>query len=109
MAVDFQLILSTCPDSATAERIANTLVEEKLAACVNILPQAQSVYRWRGKVETGSETLVLIKSKAVNFGSIATRIQSLHPYELPEIIAVPITEGSPEYLSWLANPKTAPQ
>ena len=106
MEGDFQIVLSTCPDSATAEQIAQALVEEKLAACVNILLPIQSVYRWQGQVETASEMLMLIKSETRAFASICDRIKSLHPYELPEIVAVPIADGSPEYLSWLTNPDT---
>ena len=100
----FQLVLSTCPDEAAAERIAEALVGERLAACVNILPISQSIYRWRGTIERSSECLLLIKSSVSAFPRVRERIQALHPYELPEIVTVPITAGSPEYLAWLANP-----
>jgi len=100
----FQLVLTTCPEQSVAERIAETLVGEKLAACVNILPIGQSVYRWRGAVEKSSEVLLLIKSSVSVFPKVRERLRALHPYELPEIITVPITAGSPEYLAWLANP-----
>ena len=100
----FQIVLTTCPDEACAERIARTLVEEGLAACVNILPPMRSIYRWKGKIEAASEQLLVIKSTVVRFPALRDRLRSLHPYELPEIIAVPIADGLPEYLAWLNNP-----
>jgi len=106
-ATGFQLVLTTCPDHPAAERIAEALVGERLAACVNIVPIAQSVYRWRGKIEKSSEYLLFIKTAVSVFQAVQQRILALHPYELPEIITVPITAGSPEYLAWLANPDSA--
>lgn len=100
----YQLVLTTCPDSASAERIARALVTDRLAACVNILPIAQSIYVWKGKVESAAEQLLLIKSRTRAFGAIEKRVLGLHPYELPELIAVPITNGLADYLSWLRNP-----
>lgn len=100
-----QIVLTTCPDAASAERIARTLVEEDLAACVNILPPMRSVYRWKGKIENASEQLLVIKSAAARFPAIRDRLRSLHPYELPEIIAVPIVDGLPAYLAWLNHPE----
>ena len=100
----FQIVLTGCPDKTIAERIANALVEEGLAACVSILPPMQSIYRWKGKVEQTSEQLLIIKSSSARFPAIRERIQALHPYELPEIIAVPIADGLPGYLAWLNNP-----
>ena len=101
----FQIVLTACPDAANAERIARVLVEEGLAACVNILPPMQSLYRWKGKIETASEQLLVIKSTVAQFPAIRDRVRSLHPYELPEIIAVPIADGLPEYLAWLNKPE----
>ena len=101
----FQIVLTACPDAASAERIARVLVEEGLAACVNILPPMQSLYRWKGKIETASEQLLVIKSTVAQFPAIRDRVRSLHPYELPEIIAVPIADGLPEYLAWLNKPE----
>lgn len=98
-----QIVLTTCPDSAVAERIAKTLVTERLAACVNILPIAQSIYLWKGQVESAAEQLLLIKSLTRAFRQIEKRIRELHPYELPEVIAVPITNGSKDYLAWVRN------
>ena len=78
---------------------------EGLAACVNILPPMRSIYTWKGKIEDASEQLLVIKSAAARFPAIRDRLRSLHPYELPEIIAVPIVDGLPEYLAWLNHPK----
>ncbi|OGI46694.1 MAG: hypothetical protein A2151_06070 [Candidatus Muproteobacteria bacterium RBG_16_65_34] len=100
----YQLVLTTCPSAAAARRIARALVEERLAACVNILPIQQSVYRWRGKVASARELLLLVKSRARAYGAIEKRILALHPYELPEIVAVPLADGYARYLSWIADP-----
>jgi periplasmic divalent cation tolerance protein len=100
-----QIVLTTCPDVASAERIARTLVEEELAACVNILPPMRSIYRWQGKIEDASEQLLVIKSATARFPAIRDRLRALHPYELPEIIAVPIVDGLPAYLAWLNHPE----
>jgi periplasmic divalent cation tolerance protein len=100
-----QIVLTTCPDAASAERLARILVEEGLAACVNILPPMRSIYRWKGKIEDASELLLVIKSAAAHFPAIRDRLRALHPYELPEIIAVPIVDGLPAYLAWLNHPE----
>jgi len=97
-------VLTTCPNQRAAQRIARTLVEERLAACVNIVPVAQSVYRWRGRVESAREFLLIIKSLKRGYTKLEKRLRALHPYELPEVIAVPIANGSHPYLAWLANP-----
>jgi periplasmic divalent cation tolerance protein len=99
-----QLVLSTCPNPTVARRIARRLVEERLAACVNILPIAQSVYRWRGKVENAREWLLVIKSRRAVYARLEARLREMHPYELPEIVAVPIARGLAAYLSWIDNP-----
>jgi len=101
----FQIVLTTCPDEACAERIGRALVVEELAACVNILPPMRSIYRWKGKIEDATEQLLVIKSTLARFPAICDRVRSLHPYELPEIIAVPIADGLPEYLAWLNHPE----
>lgn len=103
----FQIVLTTCPDAASAERIARTLVEEGLAACVNILPPMRSIYRWKGKIEDAAEQLLVIKSTVARFPAIRDRLRALHPYELPEIISVPIVDGLPEYLAWLNKPESS--
>lgn len=97
------LIITNCPDEEVANAIALALVEEKLAACVNLLPRVQSVYRWQGAVESASEIPLLIKTTTACYPALETRIRDLHPYEVPEIIAVPITRGLPAYLNWLAG------
>ncbi len=99
-----QLVLTTCPTPRTAKRIARALVSERLAACVNIVPVAQSVYRWRGKVETAREWLLIMKTRVKDYAALETRLRALHPYELPEVIAVPIAGGSARYLAWINNP-----
>lgn len=104
-ADNYQIVLTTCPDTACAERLAQALVRDGLAACVNILPAMQSIYRWQGNIETATERLLIIKSTTDRYRAIQERILALHPYELPEIIAVPIREGLPRYLAWLDSPE----
>ncbi len=99
--MSFVLIMNTCPDPKTAGHIAEKLVHNKLAACVHIQPAGLSIYRWQGKIESTEENLLLIKSHEDKYPEVEKMIQKLHPYELPEIIAVPITKGLPDYLSWL--------
>lgn len=96
------LILTNCPDEETANAIALALVEAKLAACVNILPRVQSLYRWQGVVESATEIPLLIKSTASNYPALEAAIRQRHPHEVPEIIALPITHGLPAYLNWVA-------
>ncbi len=101
MPTQYQITLCTCPDKDTAEKIAQLLVNDKLAACVNILPGITSVYRWHEQVESAQEHLLLIKANKSRYQAIETAIKKHHPYELPEIIAVPIKNGLPEYLHWI--------
>ncbi len=101
MPVDKLLIYCTCPDQTSADRIAGLLVEQKLAACVSIMPAVKSVYTWQGKLETSEECLLMIKTTRARYPDLEQRILSLHPYELPEIIAVPIQQGLPAYLHWI--------
>jgi len=96
-----QIILCTCPDQKTAEEIASHLISEKLAACVNIIPGITSIYEWQGQIEKSQEYQLLIKSHSKYYTEIEDNIKKLHPYELPEIIAVPIERGLPEYLQWI--------
>ena len=100
-STDVIVIYCTVPDADTGERIARHLVEYRLAACVNLLPGLTSVYRWQGAVETDAEVLLMIKARAADYPQVETAIRSQHPYELPEIIAVPVTDGSTEYLDWV--------
>lgn len=97
------LVITNCPDEDIANAIALALVEEKLAACVNILPRSQSIYRWQGQIETASEIPLLIKTVAARYSAVEAAIRRLHPYEVPEIIALPIDQGWPDYLNWLAE------
>ena len=95
------LVFTNAPDRAIAEKIARTLVEQKLAACVNILAGCMSIYRWDGIVETAAEVPLLIKTRAEIYPEVEAAIKGLHPYELPEIVALPIERGSREYLDWI--------
>ena len=104
--METRLILTTCPDEACASTIALALVEARLAACVNVLPRVQSVYRWQGAVESASEVLLLIKSTAERYPALAARLRELHPYAVPEIIALPVSEGLPAYLQWIVSETT---
>ena len=95
------LILCTCPSAEVAENLARHLVAERLAACVNILPGVRSVYLWQGEIEAAQEQLLLIKSAQSQYAAIELAIKTLHPYQVPEIIALPIEQGSAEYLQWI--------
>lgn len=95
------IVLTNAPDRAVAAKIAQSLVEQKLAACVNILATCSSVYRWQGKIETADEVPLLIKTRADIYPEVEGAIRRLHPYELPEIVAVPVQQGSAEYLEWI--------
>ena len=99
----YQLVLSTCPDRETAERIAAILVEQRLAACVNIVPGLTSVYRWQGRIEKDPELLLLIKTEADRFEALARTLRDHHPYELPEVVAVTLSNGSADYLNWITT------
>jgi periplasmic divalent cation tolerance protein len=103
MSSDFELILCTCPDKNTAKELAHLLVSKKLAACVNILPGVTSVYSWEGRIESEQEHLLLIKSSKANYSNIEITLFKHHPYEVPEIIALPIERGLPEYLDWIST------
>ena len=103
MAANILLALSTFPDAETARRISNQLVTEKFAACANILPAIESIYRWKEKIESGNETLVFFKLSEDGRSAFQDKLRALHPYEVPEIIFVPITSGLPEYLRWIAD------
>lgn len=100
-ALQHLLILCTCPDQKTAQAIANRLVDESLAACVNILPGLTSIYQWQGKRESAQEHLLLIKTTNEVYQTLEQTITELHPYELPEVIAVPVTQGLDAYLGWI--------
>ena len=97
------VVLSTCASPEEAEKVARTLVEKRLAACVNILPAVRSIYRWKGAIEDEKETLLLIKSSRALFGELRAEIEKLHSYEVPEAIAIPIVDGLERYLEWMAD------
>ncbi len=102
-ALPFRLLLSACADPATAEQIATALVEEGLAACVTLLPGARSVYRWQGKLERAAECVLLIKARADDYPALERRLLALHPYDVPELLALPVLAGNPAYLAWLES------
>lgn len=102
MADPVLLCLCACPDRASAQGLARTLVEERLAACVNLLPGVESVYRWQGAVETADEVQLLIKTTPARLDALAARLRTLHPYELPELIAFEAVGGLPDYLRWVS-------
>ena len=96
------LVCSTFPEIETARRIAHQLVSEKLAACANIIPAVESIYRWQNKSENAQEILVFFKTTASRYGAFQDKLKSLHPYEVPEIICLRIADGLPEYLRWVS-------
>lgn len=96
------MVFVTCPPPS-APAIAEALVQQRLAACVNILPGVRSVYRWQGRVESAEETLLVAKTAAHRYAELETAVRALHPYELPEIVAVDIARGLPAYLQWVAD------
>ena len=95
------LVLSTCPDAETAARIGHALVEERLAACVNRLPGVASTYRWQGEIVDDAEVLLLIKTTSERFEALRARLVELHPYDVPEVIALDIDDGNAPYLDWI--------
>ena len=101
MKDNHSVVLCTCPNKSAANKLTTKLVEQKLAACVTSLPGVKSTYIWQGQVETTTEFLLLIKSSRRNYTAIESLIRALHPYECPEIIAIPIENGLPDYLKWI--------
>jgi periplasmic divalent cation tolerance protein len=101
------LVISNLPDRESAEKLALWLIEQRLAACVNVLAPCTSVYRWQGKVETATEIPVLIKTTRERYPALESAIRAHHPYELPEIIAVSLSAGLPAYLEWLQTETTS--
>ena len=97
------VVLSTCGSPEEAERIARALVSKRLAACVNLLPAVRSIYRWKGAVEDAQETLLVVKSSRALFEELRAEIEKLHSYEVAEVIAMPIVDGSEAYLLWLGR------
>ena len=103
MAEKILLALSTFPDAEIARRISNELVSERFAACANILSSVESIYRWKEKIESGNETLVFFKVSEHRQSAFQDKLRSLHPYDVPEVIFVPIESGLPEYLQWVSE------
>ena len=103
------LVLTNLPDADTAKAVARLLVEQRLAACVNILAPCTSVYRWQEQIESAAEVPMLIKTTLLRYPALQATLTEAHPYELPEIIAVPLEAGLPGYLAWVASETTPPQ
>jgi periplasmic divalent cation tolerance protein len=103
MGEEARVVLITAPDVETASRLARALVEERLAACVNLVPGIRSIYRWEGEVSEDAEVLLLAKTRADRCDALAARIEALHPYELPEVVALPVASGSVRYLAWVVT------
>jgi periplasmic divalent cation tolerance protein len=98
---DHIIMLTTLPDEAAARELARALISARLAACINIMPRMTSIYSWKGKLEEGQEHLLIIKTRSERYAAIERAIKAQHPYELPEIIATPISHGLPEYMNWI--------
>ena len=104
---DYVLILTTLPAEGDAEKFARQLVEERLAACVNILPPMRSVYRWKDAIEQANERQLVIKTTRAQVTALENRLRTLHPYDVPEFVVLPIDAGSADYLSWLSENTTS--
>jgi len=102
------VVISTCGSEEEAVRIAKHLVEARIAACVSLIPKIRSIYRWEGKVEDAAEWMLIIKSSRPRFEALQTALAAAHSYEVPEIIALPIVDGSPDYLAWLETELESP-
>ena len=103
MATEYITVFITAPNEEEAAKISRTIVEESLAACVSIIRSVRSIYRWQGRVEDESEVLMIAKTKRALFDRLKGRIKELHSYEVPEIIGLPVIEGSKQYLDWLSQ------
>jgi periplasmic divalent cation tolerance protein len=100
---DVLTVLCTCPDAATAQRLAGGLVERKLAACVNVLPAIRSIYRWQGQIQDDAEALMIVKTSRSAYAALEAWLVEHHPYDVPEVLAVPVLRGSAAYLEWVLN------
>ena len=105
---DILVLLSTCPDAATAERMARELVAASLVACVNIVPGMRSIYLWNGAVQADEEVLMILKTTAGRLAAVRERLVALHPYDLPEIVALPVVDGHHPYLQWVVDSTRTP-
>ncbi len=102
MKDDYLLVMCTFPNADEARQIGTQLIEMQAAACVNLVPSVESIYPWEGEIKDSTEVLALIKTTANNFPELQARIDELHPYDVPEVIAIPIEHGAPAYLSWVS-------
>jgi len=98
---EVRIVLITAPDADTGTRLARALVDERLAACVNLVPGIRSIYRWEGAIEEGDEVLMVVKTRAARCAALAARVSDLHPYDVPEVLELPTVGGSPAYLDWV--------
>jgi periplasmic divalent cation tolerance protein len=103
------VILCTCDKESEAETLARTLVEARLAACVNLLPRVRSIYRWKGAVETAEEWLLVIKTSRSLFRDVQSAVEKAHSYEIPELLALPLVDGSADYLNWMSQSLKEPE
>lgn len=103
MANDAMVVLSTAPDEATAKELAGTLVEERLAACVNLVPGLRSLYWWEGRLHDDAEVLMICKTDAAHVERLTETLHEAHPYDCPEVVALPVVAGSSHYLSWVGE------
>jgi periplasmic divalent cation tolerance protein len=101
MAEQVLLAISTFPDAATADRIAHKLITEKFAACANIMPAVHSIYRWKDKIETAGEAIAFFKTTRDQQAAFQEKLRALHPYDVPEIVFIPVVTGLPDYLQWV--------
>ena len=101
--VDALVVLVTAPSPEVAAALARTLVEERLAACGNVLSEVRSIYRWEGQVREDAEALLVLKTTRARLEALRDRVLALHPYDVPEVLALPVEAGSPDYLAWLAG------
>lgn len=101
MAEEVLIVLTTWPDAAAARAAANSLVEEKLAACANLLPGVESIYRWEDKVESAAEVMMILKTTIGRYPQLEARVKALHSYAVPEIVSLRVTDGLPQYLRWV--------
>jgi periplasmic divalent cation tolerance protein len=106
--MDPVIIMTNFPDRVSALALAKELVDQRLAACVNVLSECSSVYRWKNEIEHADEVPVLIKTLSQNYPQVESLVRRMHPYELPEIIAVPVVEGFPGYMQWIADETLQP-
>lgn len=103
MGSDYQVVLVTAPDAEVGRKVAQKVLEEKLVACVNIVPQIESMYWWEGKIDSSNEVLLVMKTLTAHIKDLETAVIAAHPYDTPEFVVLPITAGSQKYLSWITD------